>query len=172
MSSVRVVVRFRPQQQRELVKGGAPICHFDSSGKNVTMNVSRLSAPLAPTRCCCRARQVMTWHWQRHGAPAIYRPGRQHGMRRHTSCCTLDAGPCVMLALASCLRVHTHRGLPTAPDVPPCANEGVIAPHVQPATSHTCGIAGCAAVLPSCSASGICLCCFPSFSFDRQECTS
>eukprot|EP00039_Didymoeca_costata_P018846 m.335225 g.335225 ORF g.335225 m.335225 type:complete len:947 (-) comp17543_c0_seq1:112-2952(-) len=41
---VRVCVRFRPQQDRELVKGGLPICKFDASHKNVTMNGSRKAA--------------------------------------------------------------------------------------------------------------------------------
>jgi len=43
-TGVRVCVRFRPQQQRELVKAGVPVCHFDSSNKNVTMNGKRKAA--------------------------------------------------------------------------------------------------------------------------------
>ena len=31
--SIRVVVRFRPQQDRERANGGVPICQFEPSGK-------------------------------------------------------------------------------------------------------------------------------------------
>lgn len=44
MGDVKVVVRFRPQQERELLKGGAPICKFDTTGKTVSMNGTRKAA--------------------------------------------------------------------------------------------------------------------------------
>eukprot|EP00041_Stephanoeca_diplocostata_P025141 m.651651 g.651651 ORF g.651651 m.651651 type:complete len:947 (+) comp22679_c0_seq3:196-3036(+) len=44
MGDVKVVVRFRPQQERELLKGGLPVCKFDSSGKTVSMNGTKKAA--------------------------------------------------------------------------------------------------------------------------------
>lgn len=39
-----MVVRFRPQQNREIREGGEVVAHFDGSGKNVSMNGSRKAA--------------------------------------------------------------------------------------------------------------------------------
>eukprot|EP00051_Salpingoeca_urceolata_P027813 m.483392 g.483392 ORF g.483392 m.483392 type:complete len:966 (-) comp22924_c0_seq1:281-3178(-) len=44
MTDVRVVARFRPQQQREIIQGGAPIARFDGSGRNVTIQGQRKAA--------------------------------------------------------------------------------------------------------------------------------
>ena len=49
---VRVVVRFRPQQDRELAKGGVPICQFEPSGKvNVTLHGNALMYSLFSFLC-------------------------------------------------------------------------------------------------------------------------
>lgn len=37
--NVRVVVRFRPQSEAELLQGGTMIAHFDGSGKSVAIDV-------------------------------------------------------------------------------------------------------------------------------------
>lgn len=41
MGDVRVVVRFRPQQERELREGGEEVCKFEKTGKGVSMNGTR-----------------------------------------------------------------------------------------------------------------------------------
>jgi hypothetical protein len=39
--NVKVVCRFRPQLDNELMRGGESIVAFDGSGKNVSINVRR-----------------------------------------------------------------------------------------------------------------------------------